>query len=220
MAETEGTIKFAYELQASAKPIADEALTRSMFAWRTLFRRLGIMGQSAELYDGFGYGNLSARDPEHAAEFIISASQTSGFDDFDTSHLVRITHCNLDRFWADALGTYPPSSETITHAMVYAADPKVKWVFHCHCPEIWKLTDDLTLPHTPPEVAYGSTNMVHAVSKLLATHHSRPIVFTTMGPEDGIFACGPTARDTGGLLVSYLAKALSLMHSSNRLRET
>ncbi len=220
MSETEGTIKFAYELLTPTDPIAGDEIARPLFAWRTLFRRLGILGQHPERYEGFGFGNLSARDPDRTTEFVISASQTSGFEDFDTSHLVRITNCNLDRFWADALGTYPPSSETITHAMVYAADPKVKWVFHCHCPEIWKLTDDLTLPHTPLDVAYGSTNMVLAVSKLLATHHSRPIVFTTMGHEDGIFACGPTARDTGGLLVSYLAKALSLMHSSNRLRET
>lgn len=207
MVETEGTIKFAYDLQAPTEPIADDELTRPIFAWRTIFRRLGFMGQQPDRYGGYGFGNMSARLPNETSEFVISASQTSGFDNFDASHLVRITNCNLNRFWADALGTYPPSSETITHAMVYAADPGVRWVFHAHCPEIWQRAKELALPHTASEVEYGSPEMVHAVSKLMETHHSRPIVFATMGHEDGIFACGPTARGTGGLLISYLAKA-------------
>ena len=120
MSEAEGTIKFAYELLAPTEPIGDDELMRPLFAWRTLFRRLNILGQHPERYGGFGFGNLSARDPHRTTEFIISASQTSGLDEFDAEHMVRVTGCNLDRFWADALGNYPPSSETITHAMVYA----------------------------------------------------------------------------------------------------
>ncbi|MCZ6640018.1 MAG: class II aldolase/adducin family protein [Gammaproteobacteria bacterium] len=208
MSETEGTIKFAYELSAPTEPVADDELMRPLFAWRTLFRRLDILGQHPERYGGFGFGNLSARDPDRLSEFIISASQTSGLDVFDDEHMVRVTHCNLDRFRAEALGNYPPSSETITHAMVYSADPRVKWVFHCHSPEIWNRVQDLALPCTTPEVDYGSPAMVDAVARLLETHHSRPIVFATLGHVDGVFACGPTASDTGGLLVSYLAKAI------------
>lgn len=208
MAETEGTIKFAYELLAPTDPVADDELMRPLFAWRTLLRRLEILGQHPDRYEGFGFGNLSARDPHLLNEFVISASQTSGLDAFDDEHMVRITNCNLDRFWADAVGNYPPSSETITHAMVYAADPRVKWVFHCHSPEIWNRVKDLALPCTAPEVDYGSPAMVQAVAKLLEIHQSRPIVFATMGHVDGVFACGGTARDTGGLLVSYLAKAI------------
>lgn len=209
MSETEGTIKFAYELITPATSIADDKLVRPLFAWRKLFRRLDILGQKPTRYEGFGFGNLSVRDPDKTGEFIISASQTSGFDEFDDQHLVRVTRCNLDRFWADAVGNYPPSSETITHAMVYAADSRVKWVFHGHSPEIWNRAEHLALPCIAPNVEYGTRAMVSAVANLLATHHSRPIVFATLGHVDGVFACGPTARDTGGLLVSYLAKALS-----------
>ena len=60
------------------------------------------------------------------------------------------------------------------------------------------------------DVDYGSPEMVVAVAELMAAHHSRPLVFATLGHEDGVFACGATARDTGGLLVSYLARALQL----------
>ena len=92
MSETEGTIKFAYELSASSEPIADDELTRPLFAWRTLLRRLGILGQHLERYGGFGFGNLSARDLVRTNEFVISASQTSGLDAFNDEHLARIRH--------------------------------------------------------------------------------------------------------------------------------
>ncbi len=208
MSETEGTIKFAYELSPATDPIADDEIMRPLFAWRTLFRRLGILGQHPERYEGFGFGNLSARDPNRTTEFVISASQTSGLATFNTEHMVRVSNCDLDRFRANAFGNYPPSSETITHAMVYTADPSVKWIFHCHSPEIWQRVNHLALPCTATEVDYGSIEMVQAVADLLKTHRSRPIVFATMGHKDGVFACGPTAQETGGLLVSYLAKAL------------
>jgi hypothetical protein len=51
--------------------------------------------------------------------------------------------------------------------------------------------------------------MVAATAELLSAYHSRPLVFATLGHRDGIFSCGPTARDTGGLLVSYLARAIA-----------
>jgi len=107
------------------------------------------------------------------------------------------------------MGSEPPSSETLTHAMIYAADPRIGWVFHGHSPEIWQRAEALALPCTPVAVPYGSQEMVRAVAELLATHQSRPLLFATLGHTDGVFACGPTARDTGGLLVSYLARALA-----------
>lgn len=210
MAEQEGVINFAYDLQPPDAAIAEEELATPMGGWRTIFKRLGLIGQEPARYGGFGFGNLSARDAEKPEEFVISASQTGLLDTLKDKHLVRITGYNLERFWVDAMGSQPPSSETLTHAMIYSVDPRIRWVFHCHSPEIWRHADALALPCTGQDVAYGSRAMVAAVAELLDTHQSRPLLFATLGHEDGVFSCGPTARDTGGLLVSYLAKALSL----------
>ncbi len=209
MTEQEGVIRFAYDLRNPDGAATEESLRDTLAAWRTIFRRLGILGQEPGRYGGFGFGNLSVRDPEHPDEFVITASQTSGQKRFKDSDLVRITGCNLERFWVDAVGRKPPSSETLTHAMVYAADHRVQWVFHVHSPEIWARAEQLAIPCTAQEVAYGSTDMVRAVAELLQKHQSRPLLFATLGHEDGVFACGPTARDAGGLVVSYLAKALA-----------
>ena len=50
--------------------------------------------------------------------------------------------------------------------------------------------------------------MADAVAALLEENQSRPLVFVSLGHEDGVFACGATARDTGSLLVTTLARAL------------
>lgn len=211
MASTEGTIQFAYELATpTARDALDPSLMPSLSAWRTMLKRLELLGQAPDRYDGFGYGNLSGRSNAQEQGFVITASQTSGVKNLREEHLVQITGYNLSRFWVDAVGEQPPSSETLTHAMIYAADSRINWVFHVHCPEIWSNSEALGLPSTGADVSYGSLDMVRAVADLLASNQSRPLVFTTLGHHDGVFALGANSRDTGGLLMVYLAKALEL----------
>lgn len=214
MSASEGTIQFAYDLRPPTVPIIDDEQLASLNAWREMFRRLGLLGQEKGRYAGLGFGNLSLRCQAGEAPFVISASQSSGSESAVPAELVRVTGCNLDRFWVDAEGNQPPSSETLTHGMIYAADPRVEWVFHCHSPDLWEQAAAVGLPCTPENVDYGSPAMVSAVSELMATQHSRPLVFATLGHQDGIFACGQTARDTGGLLLVYLARALTLRYAA------
>lgn len=209
MTEQEGVIHFAYELKPAASAVADPALFGQLKAWREVLVRLDMLGQTPDRYQGHGFGNVSGRDPDRPGEFVITSSKTGGVTQLTQAHLTRISGYNLERFWVDAVGEAPPSSETLAHAMIYAADARIGWVFHAHSPEIWGHAEELALPCTDPAVAYGSHEMVSASAQLLAEFQSRPLVFATLGHEDGIFACGPTARDTGGLLVSYLAKALA-----------
>ena len=208
MTNQEGTIQFAYDLKRADSAVADPELFGQLKSWREVLVRLQLVGQDPARYGGFGFGNLSARDPDRPQEFLITASQTGGVRNLAREHVVRIVCCNVDRFWVDAIGERPPSSETLTHGMIYGSDPRISWIFHAHCPEIWQQAEVLGIPVTGPEVAYGSPGMVTATSELLDGYHSRPLVFATLGHTDGVFSCGPTARDAGGLLVSYLAKAL------------
>ena len=204
MAEQEGTIQFAYNLEPLDGPLPE---FRELHAWRKILFDLGLVGQQSDRYQGYGFGNMSVR---HEDGFAITASQTSGLETLEAEHLVNIAACNLDRFWVEARGSEPPSSETVTHAMIYAADKRTNWVFHVHSPDLWQRRESLGLPSTGPDVPYGSQAMVSAVAELLATHQSRPLLFATEGHEDGIFCLAGSARDCGGLLVTYFAKALSL----------
>ena len=212
--QEEGVVQFAFGL--SQEPGIEPS--SELRAWREMLMRLELIGQVAERYDGFAYGNLSERlgsaqlnnSSAQAAKMVISASQTAHLHRDNPAAWVTVDDVSLDRFWAEARGKYPPSSETMTHAMIYAAEPKANWVFHAHSPEIWRAAEQLRLPTTPVDVAYGSPAMAEAVASLLNSNVSRPLVFVTGGHEDGVFALGATARDTGGLLVSYQARALAL----------
>jgi L-ribulose-5-phosphate 4-epimerase len=205
----EGTIQFDVRLRPPRPGTFASDRVAELGAWREICRRLGILGQTPDRYEGLGYGNLSCRDAARPAEFVITASQTGAASALTTRELVRIVRCDPERFAVDAEGVLPPSSETLTHAMVYAADPAIHWVMHVHCPDIWNRSARLGLPATDRDVPYGSPAMASAVSDLAAAHPDRPLVFTTAGHEDGVFACGTTATETGLALVLTLARALT-----------
>ncbi|HET6474208.1 MAG TPA: class II aldolase/adducin family protein [Pseudomonadales bacterium] len=206
----EGAIRFRYRL---APPGDRDRLARDAFArvraWRQILKRLQLIGRHARRYDGYGYGNLSVRDPHDPTRFYVTASQTSGAPRLRVTDLVRIDRCDVDQFEVDAVGDRAPSSESITHGMVYAADPAVAWIMHAHAPAIWRAAACLGLATTPPDVEYGSRAMALAVEALLAREPARPLLFATLGHTDGVFACGTTADDAGALLVRTHAAALA-----------
>jgi len=207
---TEGAIRFSYRL---ATPDVRDRLDREPFArlvaWRHILKRLQLIGRHARRYDGYGYGNLSVRDPRDPTRFYITASQTSGAGTLRIADLVRVDRYDVERFEVDAVGDRAPSSESITHGMVYAADATIAWIMHGHAPSIWRAAAGLRLATTGPDVEYGSRAMAGAVDALLTRERARPLLFVTLGHEDGVFACGATADDTGALLVRTHAAALT-----------
>lgn len=207
-ADTEGTIRFAYGLQPPEGPVTDSATLHTLRGWRSVLRRLDLVGQDPARYEGLSFGNLSQRDRERPEQFVITASQTAGFPELEDADLVRVTHCNTSRFWVDALGHQPPSSETLTHAMIYQAEASVGCVFHVHSPDIWLQADELDLPGTEVDVPYGSPAMAGAVAELLARHRA-PVAFVTRGHRDGVFACADSAETAGAVLIHLLARAMA-----------
>lgn len=205
----EGVIRFAYQLDQPSSPV-DEEISRQLNAWRRILKDVGLVSQDPARYDGYGFGNLSTREQEaeHGNTFVITATQTGRLASLEPQHYVRVTGFNLSRFWVDAEGSLPPSSESLTHAALYQADARIRWIFHGHSPDIFQRCGALKLVTIPEHVAYGTTDMARAVTELLEANMSRPILFVTLGHEDGVFACGPTARDTGTLMISTLARSL------------
>lgn len=207
MTETEGVINFDYALSPGEAAL-EQGLLCDLVAWRSILRELDLLGEDPERYGGCGYGNLSLRDG--GGGFVITASQTSGARTLHREHLVRVLHADLDAFRIDAVGSRAPSSEALTHAMLYHVDDSVRCVFHVHSPTIWQARERLGLPTTAADVPYGTPAMARAVSTLMERHARRPQLFATAGHEDGVFAAGATAEACGALLVSCLARARAL----------
>ena len=207
MSAQEGVVQFGYTLTESTPPFTTGADFAELQGWRSILHRLSLLGQSDDTYDGFAYGNLSMRRPSMGTSFLISATQTGGLEHTARSDWVLINHCDLATFQVAAVGLKPPSSESVTHAMVYAADSNVAYVLHAHSHDIWRHAARLKLPSTGLTTPYGSPDLAMEVSRLMREHPVRPLVFTTPGHEDGVFACGADLAATASALISQLAAA-------------
>ena len=189
MAETEGVIQFNCRLATPNTELHDD-LAGPLLAWRAVLRRLKLIGQSDERYDGLGFGNISRRVPGSAQRFLIHRQpdqrrRQCGCRAFGLPSRVAI----LGRFQVEAAGALPPSSETLTHAMLYANDLELNWVLHGHCPEIWQHAEATGVATVGADVGYGSPQMAAAVADLLDDERAPALGVRNLGPTR--MACSP-----------------------------
>lgn len=207
----EGVTKFVLDFVAA--PPAEPALIATLNAWRTVLHRLGLTARDPLRYGGLAYGNVSRRLPatsgfESASAFLISGTQTGGLPVLDSQHYSCVVTYDLNRNHISATGPLPPSSEALTHAAVYDADPRVGCVIHVHSPEIWQFRSELKLPTVTPEIAYGTPEMAYAIAAAVKSE-TFPVV-AMAGHQDGVISCGITVRDAAERMIETLAHALEL----------
>jgi len=208
MSNREGVIKFTLDFRPGPPPGA--ALLGELEAWRQIFRQLGLLGQDPARYDGLGFGNLSRRAVADAAAsaFIISGTQTGGLERLSPQDYVTVLECDPAGNRVAACGPLRPSSEALSHGVLYQADPRIDWVMHLHSPVIFAARQRLQLPTTDPLAAYGSPQLAAEVVRL-CPEAGWPGLLVMGGHEDGILAFGATAAATGSLVVRTLAAALA-----------
>lgn len=207
MTQAEGTIRFSYALSVPARTIPP-ALLAPLDAWRVVLKRLGLIGRDPRRYDGYGFGNVSIRDQAEPRTFWITATQTGELERIGAPQMCRVLDADLAGFRITAEGNFPPSSEALTHAAIYRSDPDVACVLHVHDPDTWRRAEELALPVTASGIEYGTVAMADAVSRLLKSQSARPLVFATLGHEDGVFGIGATPDAVACALVRSLGTAL------------
>ncbi len=204
----EGVIKFQLDFQAGPAP--RPGLLRELNAWRRIFLSLGLLGQDPARYEGFGFGNLSRRLPDGAdAAFLISGTQTGHLQELLPRHYATVLHCEPSANRLAACGLCKPSSEALSHGVLYNCEPLIHWVMHLHSPVIFNQRLALGLPATDPDSAYGTPEMAEEIGSLVRERdNAAPGLLVMTGHQDGILAFGPTASATGSLVVTTLASAL------------
>lgn len=209
MAE-EGVTKFDLVYRPSA-PFPRTRL-RDLIAWRMILWRLRLIGQDANRYGGVGFGNVSQRLPARrgAMRFAVSGTQTGALPVLAARHFAIVTACDPKRNRVEAEGPMPPSSESLTHGMLYALDASIRFIFHVHSPDIWRQAQSLKLPRTAPDVAYGTPAMAGEMKRLRrGTALQRNPILVMGGHQDGVIAYGRSADEAGATLLSILATALA-----------
>ncbi|MCP3963379.1 MAG: class II aldolase/adducin family protein [bacterium] len=184
-----------------------------LIAWREILARTGLVGQQAELYGGFGYGNVSCRvgppsAPRRRRAFLITGTQTSGKACVSLADLCVVESCDPRRNRVESHGQVLPSSESLTHGTIYDLGAHIRFVFHAHSPTIWRRAAALRIPTTDPDVPYGSPEMAREVERLWRGSSLSELRILAMGGhEDGVIAFGRTAEEAGQVTLRFLARA-------------
>ncbi|MDD5412428.1 MAG: class II aldolase/adducin family protein [Methylobacter sp.] len=214
MKEQEGVIK--YQLHHTQQPIGHPFSFTEINAWRTIVFRLGLIGQSPEKYANIGFGNISQRLTPDSAQFIISGTQTGHIEQLSPEHYCLIVKADPSKNLIQSCGLCQPSSESLTHASVYAHDSKIQAVIHTHCPEIWNHTAVLKLPHTTANISYGTVEMATAVEQLFQSDElTQTSLFTMLGHEDGVVSFGRNMQEAAWELIKYLSLAIGIEQQCN-----
>jgi len=209
MNEQEGVIK--YQLEHTQKPINEKFSLSEINAWRTIVFRLGLIGQDPERYDNLGFGNISQRLDSQSSQFIISGTQTGHIEQLSPEHYCLVVKAEPRKNRIQSCGLRKPSSESLTHASLYAQDSNIQAVIHVHSPEIWNNTAALNLPHISADIPYGTVEMAKAVEQLFQSGTLQPTsLFTMLGHEDGVVSFGRNMQEAAWELIKYLSLAIGI----------
>lgn len=214
MAKKEGVIKFQLEFRETEALSPDDI--REINAWRTIMHKLQLIGHDANRYDGYGFGNISHRVKPFDASaerrrFIVSGTQTGHVAILTGQQYAVVLESRADQNFVKAEGPIRPSSESLTHGVLYALDERIRWVIHVHSPELWTYAAALQIPTTHPHVPYGTPEMAVEVRRLFRETAVRErLIFAMGGHEDGIISFGRTAEEAGNKLINYLSRAYQL----------
>jgi ribulose-5-phosphate 4-epimerase/fuculose-1-phosphate aldolase len=206
--QEEGVIKFDL-LFSAAEPVALNSL-QELNKWRSILWRHRLIGQDPARYEGYGFGNVSQRIGPFDAEcgkrgFVISGTQTGELEELDNSHYAIVSAWDTAHNQVIASGPVKPSSESLTHAMIYDLDGKARAVLHVHSPDIWNSATARGIPLTDVSIEYGTPAMAQEVRRLFnETSVRQSGIFAMGGHEDGVVSFGHTVEQTGLVLLRAL----------------
>ena len=205
MENLEGVIK--YELLHQHSALAAAIDITELNGWRSLLYKLQLIGQIPEKYAGLGFGNISRRLVPGQQKFLISGTQTGHLPKLTQADYALIVSSSPATNYIESTGLSRPSSESLTHASLYAQDPNIQAVIHVHSPELWHNTTRLQLPHTTADVPYGTPEMAVAVQSLFTSGDLAKVqVFSMLGHKDGIVAFGDSISSAAMHLLEQIAK--------------
>jgi hypothetical protein len=151
---------------------------------RQVLRDFDWIGQAPNRYQNTGFGNLSGRISEG---FLISPSQSSHVARLAEDAYTWVKKSDIYQNQVYSVGHALPSSESMTHAMIYRLCPEIDFVLHGHVPSLWQQS----LIATSPEVGYGTIEMANEIKRLFDQGMLKPYqIFKMSGHLDGVLLFG------------------------------
>lgn len=156
--------------------------------YRSKLKEMGLIGVDE---NGLGFGNLSYRS--RMTSFIITGSQTSGLKKLSRNELVFVENIDYKNKMIIYAGERVPSSESMTHDVIYRLDKSCNYIIHVHSETMWKgMQQDF--PVTDEKYEYGSAGLAGEIERLMETGDITDTVVIG-GHRPGIFFFGEALED-------------------------
>ena len=141
------------------RPVITDEQYEIINYWRILI--IWILGSGE---NGVGFGNISMRI-KGGNQFIITASATGEIPELEPEHYVKVNSFNIDDNAVQCIGPLKASSESLTHAAIYLADPGANAIVHVHSIDLWNEII-YKVPTTNPAMDYGTTGLAKDIFRL------------------------------------------------------
>jgi Ribulose-5-phosphate 4-epimerase and related epimerases and aldolases len=188
-------IKFSCDRVAAG--IASFGGLADLNAYRRKLLHLRLIGVDP---NGVGFGNLSVRDSA-TDEFYITGSATGGIPELTLADCAKVVACDFERNWVRYEGSAAPSSESLTHAAIYASDAGAGAVIHCHDSKLWATALNQA-PTTSKTVEYGTPELANEIMQLFPrTDVQSKKIVVMAGHEEGIVTFGKDLQEAFAVLM-------------------
>lgn len=197
----EGFVKFNCHWNQSGPVISDEQY-EIINTWREILYNMDLIGAYE---NGVAFGNISMRIGS-SHQFVITGSATGEIPELEPGHYVKVNSFNIDDNAVQCSGPLKASSESLTHAAIYSADPGVNAVVHVHNIELW---NELIykVPTTNPGMDYGTIGLAKEILRIFSepeVYEKRIIIMA--GDRAGILTFGQDMDEAVNVLMEYMKK--------------
>ena len=197
----DGVIKYSIEHTTKDAPAFNEY--ESLESLRSRLFTLGLIG----VQDGIGYGNISVRE-KNRDSFFITATQTGELSSLTEEYYTYIEDYDFLNFSVNSFGKHKPSSEALSHAMIYQINPEINSVIHIHSKALWEFMKKNNSLFTTAE--YGTVEMVEEIASLYENKNPfAESIFVMKGHKDGVIAFGKSIKEAELILCSMIQKYLT-----------
>jgi len=198
----DGIIKYSIEHTTKDAPAFNDY--EALEALRSRLFTLGLIG----VQDGIGYGNISVRET-NSKSFFITATQTGDLASLTSEYYTHISSYDFSKFQVTSQGKHQPSSEALSHAMIYQINPEINSVIHIHSKALWKFMKKNNTLFTTAE--YGTEQMVEEIASLYkAKNPFDESIFVMRGHEDGVITFGKSVKEAELTLYKMIKEYLKV----------
>ncbi|MEA2110419.1 MAG: class II aldolase/adducin family protein [Campylobacterota bacterium] len=202
----DGVIKYSINHKSAESP--EFLKYRELEELRSRLFALGFIGQKDEI----GYGNISTRRDE-SGTFFITATQTGNCASLADEFYTYISAYDFSNFSVTSQGKHQPSSEALSHAMIYNIHPEITAVIHIHSLTLWEFMKKNGALATSAE--YGTAEMVSEIAALYdGLNPFNSAAFVMKGHSEGIMTFGKTISEAELQLYRILNSYLEEKNSS------